>query len=104
MTVSREGNFGRTTLFILRERCLPLFSFSCYLVVLIDDFNTIVGESRLMLLAVLAGQRSVFLLLEPVILQANSRVRRGVMLDRLPSLLHLQADSAERLDAVALLW
>ena len=50
----------------------------------------------------LAGQRCIFLLLEPVILQANSLMRRGVMLDRLPSLLHLQADSAERLDAVAL--
>lgn len=50
----------------------------------------------------LASQRRIFMLFEPAILQANSLMRRGVMLDRLPSLLHLQADSAERLDAVAL--
>lgn len=79
-----------------------MFSFSGCLGILIDDFIAIRGKSRLMLLAVLASQRRIFMLFEPAILQANSLMRRGVMLDRLPSLLHLQADSAERLDAVAL--
>ena len=79
-----------------------MLSFSGCLIILIDDFIAIRGKSRLMLLAVLAGQRRIFVLLEPAILEANSLMRRGFMLDRLPSLLHLQADSAERLDAVAL--